>query len=174
MILHAFTGRQSSPLQWAGPALRSEGPGCLRKEKSRRGWRDGPFAHQTVPLWKRPSSAHAPHWLVSEWLESPGGCLREGLGHVRLGVESAAGIRFYLIGNNSVIIVIIFKLINWFFQIKNTIKADCSAEKALLGSGVFSLTGNFLVNMQADAYIKLRLQKWNVSCTFYPQRTHSM
>ena len=61
-----------------------------------------------------------------------------------------------------------------FFQIKNTIKADCSAEKALVGSGVFSLTGNFLVNMQADAYIKLRLQKWNVSCTFYPQRTHSM
>lgn len=49
---------------------------------------------------------------MSEWLESPGGCLREGLGHVRLGVESAAGIRFYLIGNNSVIIVIIFKLIN--------------------------------------------------------------
>ena len=46
-----------------------------------------------------------------------------------------------------------------FFQIKNTIKADCSAEKALLGSGVFRLTGNFLVNMQADAYIKLRPQK---------------
>jgi hypothetical protein len=49
---------------------------------------------------------------VSEWLESPGGYLLEGLGHVRLVMESAAGVRFYLIGNNHVIIVIIFKLIN--------------------------------------------------------------
>lgn len=41
--------------------------------------------------------------------------------------------------NNSVIIVIIFKLITDSSD-KILLRADCSAEKALLGSGVFSLT----------------------------------